>query len=150
MIFCLWWRNKFGLYILCKFVCYFYAKCVINIEACTYCVNLCATFTQNVWFALFWRKSGHFKEFTLFCRKLAIVAIHAFFCVKFLLPKLWSRKFFDKYHVCLCSIFIISLEWSYPKLLRLVLPQKVLSVEDGKISAKKVKVKVETSHFLCT
>ena len=93
--------NHSSLHILCKFVCYFYAKCVINIQACTYCVNLCATFTQNVWFTLFWRELGHFKEFTLFCRKLAIVAIHAFFCVKVLLPKLRSRKFFDKYHVWL-------------------------------------------------
>ena len=37
-----------SLHILCKFVCYFYAKCVINVQVCTYCVNLCATFTQNM------------------------------------------------------------------------------------------------------
>ena len=40
------------------------------------------------------------KNLRSFCRKLADVAIYAFFCVKFLLPKLRSRKLFDKYHVC--------------------------------------------------
>ena len=35
-----------SLQILHKFVCYFYAKCVINIQAYKYCINLCATSTQ--------------------------------------------------------------------------------------------------------
>ena len=33
-----------SLHILRKFVYYFYAKYVTSIQACTYCVNLCATF----------------------------------------------------------------------------------------------------------
>ena len=37
-----------SLYILCEFVCYFYAKYVISIHPYTYCVNLCATFAQKV------------------------------------------------------------------------------------------------------
>ena len=51
--------------------------------------------------------------------------------------------------------------WSHPKIYLhcigptqnlgwVVLPLKVLSVEEGKISTEKVKVKVKTSHFLCT
>ena len=33
-----------------------YAKCVISIQACTYCVNLCVTFMQNViLYQNFWR-----------------------------------------------------------------------------------------------
>ena len=62
-----WFDKCSSLHILRKFVCYLKAKCVINIKAFTYCVNLCATkyvtiiqaytycenlcatFMQNVW-----------------------------------------------------------------------------------------------------
>ena len=36
-------------HILRKSSCYFYAKCVISVQVYTYCVNLCAAFTQSVW-----------------------------------------------------------------------------------------------------
>ena len=37
------------MYILRKYVCYFYTKYMTSIQVYTNCVNLCATFTQNVW-----------------------------------------------------------------------------------------------------
>ena len=102
---CTFLTGRLPLQILRKFVCYFYAKyltiiqaytycvnlcatfmqnikCMINIKAFTYCVNLGATFTQNVCFTLFWRELGHYKAFTLFCRKLANIAIYVFFAEK--------------------------------------------------------------------
>ena len=87
-------------HILCKFVCYFCAKYQISIQAYTYCVNLCATFMQNVWLTLFCPESVHFKEFALFLLQIGLCCDLRVLCVKLLVLKLRSRKFFDKYHVC--------------------------------------------------
>ena len=50
-------------------------------------------FSQNGWFTLLRRELGHFKAITLFCHKLANVAIYVFFLHKTLLSKKqrWSK-----------------------------------------------------------
>ena len=95
-----------SLNILRKFVCYFYAKYVTSIQAYTDCVNLCATFTQNVWLTLFCPESVHFKEFALFLLQIGLCCDLRVPCVKLLVLKLRSRKFFDKFHVRRCGRII--------------------------------------------
>ena len=95
-----------SLHILCEFVCYFWSKAVTSIQAYTYCVNLCATFTQNVWLTLFYPESVHFKEFALFLLQIGLCCDLRVPCVKLLVLKLRSRKFFDKFHVRRCGRII--------------------------------------------
>ena len=117
-----------------KYFCHFYVKYVISGQIYIYCAIFLHCFTQIVQFVfefahivyislLLLRKmcnqlldshiSGHFKAFTLFCRKLANVAIYAFFCVKFLLLKLRSHNLFDTYHVWVKSMLCSIMELPY-------------------------------------
>ena len=66
---------------------------------CKYCVNIYPNCVFLHTFARSVRFNWHFVAFTLFCRRLAFVAMHALFWVKFWLQKLRSCKLFDKYHV---------------------------------------------------
>ena len=69
-----------SLHKLRKFVCYFYAKYVISIQAYTYCLNLCATFTQNMWLTLFGANQAIIKKLRSFVANWLLLRFTLFLC----------------------------------------------------------------------